>query len=72
MPTMNSSDFGENPPKNADEIIQHINNLILYHEEYVFWSADPINTEQWGADLIKRCLSGDRNGDLSKVPNPIY
>ena len=33
MPNMTREDFGSNVPTNADDIIQHVNNLILYHEE---------------------------------------
>lgn len=72
MPSMTRSDFGNNPPLNADDIIQRVNDLILYREECVFWNADPNDTDRWESDLINRCLSGDRSGDLSGVPGPIY
>ena len=72
MPSMNVSNFGNNVPKNADDIVQHVNNLILYHEECVFWNAEASATDTWESDLINRCLSGDRSGDLSSVPVPIY
>ena len=72
MPSMNHSDFGKNIPKNADEILQFINNLILYHEECEFWIADPAATDTWEHDLISRYLSGDRSGNLAGAPDPIY
>lgn len=72
MPSMNTSDFGQSVPKNADEIMQFINNLILYHEECVFWNADPEDTERWEQDLITRYLSGDRTGNLTGAPDPVY
>ena len=72
MPNMTREDFGSNVPTNADDIIQHVNNLILYHEECVFWSDDHAGTDRWETDLIRRCVSGDRSGDLSAVPLPIY
>ena len=72
MPSMTLSDFGDRVPSNADDILQHINDLILYHEESVFWNSDHDGTDRWEEDLIKRCLSGDRSGDLSGVPDPIY
>lgn len=72
MPHMTASDFGDNAPANADDIVQHVNNLILYREECVFWNANGSDTDSWESDLIKRCLSGDRTGDLSGVPDPIY
>ena len=69
---MNHSDFGPTVPKNADEILQFVNNLILYHEECEFWNADPDDTDNWEQDLIARYLSGDRSGNLSGAPDPIY
>ena len=72
MPSMTLKDFGNNPPKNAANIVQAVNNLILYHEECVFWSDDHAGTDQWESDLIRRCVSGDRSGDLSAVPSPTY
>lgn len=72
MPSMNTSDFGQSVPKNADEILQFINNIILYHEECEFWVADPDDTEAWESALISRYLSGDRSGNLSGAPDPIY
>ena len=72
MPSMNTSDFGNSVPKNADEILQFINDLILYHEESEFWNADPSDTENWEQDLIRRYLSGDRSGNLTGAPDPIY
>ena len=72
MPSMNRADFGSTIPKNADEILQFINNLILYQEESVFWNADPGDTDSWEQDLITRYLSGDRSGNLTGAPDPIY
>lgn len=72
MPSMNASDFGTSVPKNADEIFQFINNLILYHEECEFWTADPNDTDNWEQDLITRYLAGDRSGNLTGAPDPIY
>lgn len=72
MPSMNTADFGTSVPKNADEILQFVNNLILYHEECEFWTADPADTDNWEHDLITRYLSGDRSGNLSGAPEPIY
>lgn len=72
MPNMTREDFGSNVPTNADNIIQAVNNLILYHEESVFWNADPGATDSWETDLIRRCVSGDRSGELSGVPYPTY
>ena len=72
MPSMLRSDFGQSVPKNADEIMQFINNLILYHEECEFWTADPNDTDHWEQDLISRYLSGDRSGPLHGAPDPIY
>lgn len=72
MPSMNREDFGQSVPKNADEILQFINNLILYQEESVFWNSDPAATDSWEQDLINRYLSGDRSGNLSGAPEPIY
>ena len=72
MPNMTRDDFGSHVPANADDIIQHVNNRILYHEECVFWDDQPDKTDQWEQDLIKRCVAGDRSGELSNVPSPIY
>ena len=72
MPSMNREDFGPSVPKNADEILQFINDLILYHEECEFWIADPNDTDTWEQDLITRYLSGDRSGNLTGAPDPIY
>lgn len=72
MPLMNNTYFGSSVPKNADEIMQFINDLILYHEESEFWNADPSDTENWEQDLIRRYLSGDRSGNLIGAPDPIY
>ena len=72
MPSMNTADFGTSVPKNADEILQFVNNLILYHEECEFWTADPADTDNWEQDLITRYLSGDRSGNLTGAPEPIY
>lgn len=72
MPSMNREDFGPSVPKNADEIIQFINDLILYREECEFWIADPNDTDTWEQDLITRYLSGDRSGNLTGAPDPIY
>lgn len=72
MPSMNTSDFGQTVPKNADDIMQFVNNLILYHEECEFWTANPEDTDSWEQDLIARYLSGDRSGNLSGAPDPIY
>lgn len=72
MPSMNREDFGPSAPKNADEILQFINDLILYHEECEFWIADPNDTDTWEQNLITRYLSGDRSGNLTGAPDPIY
>lgn len=72
MPNMTRSDFGDRTPRNAAEILQFINNLIVYHEECVFWSDDPDGTEAWEQDLIDRYLAGDRSGNLAGAPDPIY
>lgn len=72
MPSMNTADFGQTVPKNADKILQFINDLILYHEESEFWNADPSDTDAWEQDLIRRYLSGDRSGNLTGAPDPIY
>ena len=72
MPSMTRSDFGDRVPKNAEEIMQFLNNLILYYEESVFWTADPGDTDTWESDLISRYLSGDRSGNLRGAPDPIY
>jgi len=72
MPSMETSDFGTSVPKNAAEIMQFINDLILYHEECEFWIADPGTTDSWEQDLISRYLSGDRSGNLRGAPDPIY
>lgn len=72
MPEMTRSDFGNHVPKNADEILQFVNNAILYQEESVFWNADPAATDQWERDLINRYISGDRSDILAGVPDPVY
>lgn len=72
MPNMTREDFGSNVPTNADDIIQAVNNLILYHEESVFWSASDAETDEWERNLINRYLSGDRTGELQGAPDPIY
>ena len=72
MPEMTRSDFGKRVPKNADEIIQYINNAILYYEETQFWDNNPSETDQWETDLIQRYLSGDRSGNLASAPEPRY
>ena len=72
MPSMEKSDFGKSVPKNADEILQFVNNLILYHEECEFWNADPDATDAWERDLITRYLSGDRSGNLTGAPDPVF
>lgn len=72
MPQMTRSDFGDRCPVNCNEILQFINNLVLYHEECVFWTDDPDATEKWEQDLIDRYLSGDRSGCLHGAPDPIY
>ena len=72
MPSMYLSDFGKSIPKNADEILQAVNNLILYHEECVFWEARPEDTDAWARDIIRRCAADDRSGELSSVPHPIF
>ena len=72
MPNMAREDFGNHVPTNANDIIQHVNNLILYHEESVFWSASDAETDKWERNLINRYLSGDRTGELQGAPDPIY
>lgn len=72
MPNMTREGFGSHVPANADDIIQAVNNLILYHEECVFWDGDHAGTDQWESDLIQRCASGDRSDPLQHVPSPIY
>lgn len=72
MPEMTRSDFGGKIPKNADEILQFINNAILHHEESVFWNNDPNGTDRWESELIARYLSGDRSDDLAGAPEPKY
>lgn len=72
MPSMSISDFGPSVPKNADEILQFVNNLILYHEECEFWTASPDDTDSWEHGLISRYLSGDRSGNLNGAPDPVY
>ena len=72
MPEMTRSDFGHRVPKNADDILQFINNLILCHEETVFWENDPDAAEQWESNLIARYLSGDRSGNLEGAPDPVF
>ena len=72
MPNMTREDFGSNVPTNAADIVQAVNNLILYHEECVFWDDNHAGTDQWESDLIRRCVNGDRTGDLSCIPSPTY
>lgn len=72
MPNMTIKDFGNNPPKNADDIIQAVNNLILHHEESVFWSGNHAKTDQWEQELIYCCVRGDRTEPLQNVPWPEY
>ena len=72
MPLMTREDFGSNVPTNADDIIQHVNNLILYHEECVFWDGNHAGTDQWEKELIYCCVRGDRTDPLQNVPLPIY
>lgn len=72
MPEMTRSDFGHHVPKNANVILQFINNLILCHEETVFWENDPDAAEQWESNLIARYLSGDRSGNLEGAPDPVF
>ena len=72
MPNMTIKDFGDNPPKNAADIIQTVNDLILYREESDFWSANPSETDNLEVSLILRCANGDRTGDLAHIPSPIY
>lgn len=72
MPEMTRSDFGKRVPKNADEIIQYINNAILYYEETKFWDKNPSETDRWETDLIRHYLSGDRSGNLASAPEPRY
>jgi len=72
MPAMTRSDFPRPVPANADAILQFINDLILCHEESFFWDDDPAAAERWESDLIARYLSGDRSGNLSGAPDPLY
>lgn len=72
MPEMTRSDFSRPVPANADAILQFINNLILCHEETVFWENNPDATEQWESNLIARYLSGDRSGNLEGAPDPVF
>ena len=72
MPEMKQSDFGSRVPSNSAEILQFINNIILHHEETVFWDNAPDDAEAWETDLIHRYLSGDRTGNLAGAPEPIY
>lgn len=72
MPTMTAADFGDRIPSNADEIISKVNNYILFHAESTFWSSSVEKQTQYETDLIRRCVAGDRTGNLSGVPDPIY
>lgn len=72
MPLMKPEDFGSRRPINDFIIMQLVNDLILYHEECVFWDGHHDQTDQWERDLIERCVAGDRSGDLAHVPAPIY
>ena len=72
MPNMTREDFGRNVPTNAAEILQFMNDTILYHEESMFWTNDPAKTDQFEQDLIRRYLAGDRSGYLKGAPDPIY
>lgn len=72
MPEMNRSDFGDKLPANYTEILQFINNIILRHEESVFWDNKPDDTDRWETDLINRYLSGNRSGNLVGAPDPIW
>ena len=72
MPSMTLKDFGDRPPKNADDILQAMNDLILYREESDFWISNPSETDNLEAALIIRCVNGDRTGSLSGIPSPIY
>lgn len=72
MPEMKKSDFGKKVPANSTEIMQFINNIILHHEESIFWDDDPNGAEQWESNLITRYLSGDRSGNLHGAPDPIW
>ena len=72
MPSMTIKDFGDTPPRNATDIIQAVNNLILYREESDFWSDKPDEMDQWERDLIERCATDDRSGELQIVPRPIF
>lgn len=72
MPNMTAADFGDRIPSNADEILQRINNQILFHAESTFWKSSPAKQTAYETDLIRRYLSGDRTGDLSNAPDPIY
>ena len=72
MPSMTIKDFGDNPPKNAADIIQAVNNLILYREESDFWSENHAKTDQWEQELIYCCVRGDRTEPLQNVPWPEY
>ena len=72
MPSMTIKDFGKAVPKNAADIIQAVNNLILYREESDFWSDKPDDMDQWERDLIERCATDDRSGELRSVPRPIF
>ena len=72
MPNMTATDFGDRIPSNADEILSRINNQILFHAESTFWSSSPEDQTEYESDLIRRYLAGDRSGDLSGMPDPIY
>lgn len=72
MPSMTLEDFGATPPKNADDIIQATNNLILYREESDFWSLSSDTVDRLERSIIERCARGDRDGLLAYIPLPIY
>lgn len=72
MPSMTIDDFGAKVPNNAADIVQWINNQILFHAESTFWKSNPTKQNAYETDLIRRYLSGDRTGDLSHAPDPIY
>ena len=59
MPEMTRSDFGKRVPKNADEIIQYINNAILYYEETQFWDNNPSETPVTWLPLLNRDIESE-------------
>ena len=69
---MTLSDFGDQVPANAADILQRMNNQILYHTESCFWTSTPAQLSEYESDLIRRYLAGDRSGDLKGMPDPIY